>query len=141
MSAPARLIDLSIARTPEYAARSKRLGTDYYMSPEQADPDTHGTPASPPTSGGSARPCSTRSPAIAPSTRASSDAPELPGRFPQLVDAPYDLPDQVPDAVREVIGAALDRDPDKRPLPSEIVDALSRCSPACRRPADFKVRG
>ena len=44
MSAPARLIDLSIARTPEHAARSKRLGTDYYMSPEQADPDTHGHP-------------------------------------------------------------------------------------------------
>ena len=44
MGAPARLIDLSIARSRQRAKGSRRLGTDYYMSPEQADPETHGGP-------------------------------------------------------------------------------------------------
>jgi len=43
MSGPPRLIDLSIARSVEQAARSgKGVGTDNYMSPEQCDPDRFG---------------------------------------------------------------------------------------------------
>jgi serine/threonine protein kinase len=43
MSGPPRLIDLSIARSVEQAARSGRgVGTDNYMSPEQCDPDRFG---------------------------------------------------------------------------------------------------
>lgn len=142
MSAPARLIDLSIARTPESAARSKRLGTDYYMSPEQADPDTHGHPGHAADVWGLG---ATLFHAVAGHRafdKGSVDAPDLPGRFPQLVEAPYDLPDRVPGPVREVIGAALDRDPDNRPLPSEIVDALEPVLGGLPAPRlTFKVRG
>lgn len=48
MGAPARLIDLSIARTPEdLAGRDHAIGTDAYMAPEQCDPAGRGpiTPA------------------------------------------------------------------------------------------------
>jgi serine/threonine protein kinase len=48
MSGPPRLIDLSIARSVEQAARrGKGVGTDNYMSPEQCDPDRFG-PVGPP---------------------------------------------------------------------------------------------
>jgi eukaryotic-like serine/threonine-protein kinase len=43
MGAPARLIDLSIARPLEELARTRhRVGTDAYMAPEQCDPDGRG---------------------------------------------------------------------------------------------------
>ncbi len=42
MGAPARLIDLSVARPVADAARTHRIGTDAYMSPEQWDPDRYG---------------------------------------------------------------------------------------------------
>ena len=101
MSAPARLIDLSIARTPEYAARSKRLGTDYYMSPEQADPDTHGHPGFAGRRLGPGRHPLPRGRRLSRLRQGRpATPPDLPGRFPQLVDAPYDLPDRVPDAGR-----------------------------------------
>ena len=45
-------------------------------------------------------------------------------RFPQLVEDPQPLPDDVPAPVVEVIRAALDRNPGHRPLPSELADAL-----------------
>ena len=45
MGAPARLIDLSVARTVEAAeALTYPIGTDAYMSPEQCDPPSTGTP-------------------------------------------------------------------------------------------------
>lgn len=143
MSAPARLIDLSIARTPEHAARGKRLGTDYYMSPEQADPDTHGHPGYPSDVWGLG---ATLFHAVA-GHRAfdkgvNNGAADLPSRFPQLVDPPYDLPDRVPTAVRQVVYGALSLDPEKRPTPSEIVDALEPVLGGLPAPKlTFKVRG
>lgn len=142
MSAPARLIDLSIARTPEYAARSKRLGTDYYMSPEQADPDTHGHPGFASDVWGLGATLFHAVAGYRAFDKGSPDAAELPGRFPQLVDEPYDLPDQVPGPVVEVIRASLDRDPDQRPLPAQIVDALEPVLGGLPAPKlTFKVRG
>ncbi len=124
MSAPARLIDLSIARTPEHASRSKLLGTDRYMSPEQADPKTHGYPGYPSDVWGLGATLFHAVAGYCAFDSGSSDAAELPVRFPQLVDEPHDLPDRVPGVVREVLRASLDRDPQKRPTPSEIVDTL-----------------
>lgn len=124
MSAPARLIDLSIARTPEYASRSKLLGTDLYMSPEQADPDTHGHPGYASDVWGLGATLFHAVAGYSAFDAGSSDAPDLAGRFPQLLDGPHDLPDRVPGPVREVLRASLDFEPDKRPLPSEIVDTL-----------------
>ena len=124
MSAPARLIDLSIARTPERASRSRMLGTDLYMSPEQADPDNLGSPGYAADVWGLGATLFHAVAGYSAFDAGSTDAPDLPGRFPQLVNVPCDLPDRVPAAVREVLRVSLDHDPDKRPLPSEIVDAL-----------------
>jgi serine/threonine protein kinase len=142
MAAPARLIDLSIARTPEHAARGKQLGTDYYMSPEQADPETHGLPTYASDVWGLG---ATLFHAVA-GYRAfdpgSADAEELSSRYPQLVDDPYDLPDQVPGTVRAVIAASLDKDPAKRPEAAEIVDVLEPVLAGLPAPKlTFKVRG
>ncbi len=141
MAAPARLIDLSIARSTEAARRSKRLGTDYYMSPEQADPDTFGPPGHPADVWGLG---TTLFHAVA-GYRAfdpgTVDADDLSGRFPQLVDAPYDLPDQTPSTVREVISACLSPDPAKRPEPADLVDAFEPVLAGLPAPSlSFKVR-
>jgi serine/threonine-protein kinase len=142
MAAPARLIDLSIARTPELAARGKQLGTDYYMSPEQADPTTHGAPTFASDVWGLGATLFHAVAGYRAFDTGSEDAEELAGRYPQLVDEPYDLPDQVPGPVREVIAASLQQDPAKRPLPSEIVDAFEPVLAGLPAPKlTFKVRG
>ena len=142
MAAPARLIDLSIARPSADAARSKQLGTDYYMSPEQADPGTFGPPTFASDVWGLGATLFHAVAGYRAFDKGSEDAEELAGRFRQLVDEPYELPDDVPGAVREVIAATLSKDPAKRPLPSEIVDAFEPV--LARLPAPkltFKVRG
>jgi serine/threonine-protein kinase len=70
------------------------------------------------------------------------DAERLADRFPQLVEEPYELPDRVPDEVAKVVYAALERDPDDRPLPHEVANALEPV--LARQPRGrltFKVRG
>ena len=77
MGAPARLIDLSVARPEEDARRLRHpIGTDAYMSPEQCDPGAaHQVVGpcrpTPPTCGAWVRRSSTRSPAGAPSSTAT----------------------------------------------------------------------
>lgn len=141
MAAPARLIDLSIARSTEEAARTARLGTDYYMAPEQADPDTFGDASYAADVWGLG---TTLFHAVA-GYRAFDKGPRegrLEERYPQLVDAPYDLPDGVPPTVRELLGAMLDRDAGNRPLPHEVVDALEPVLAGLPAPRlTFKVRG
>ncbi|HEX6149606.1 serine/threonine-protein kinase [Nocardioides sp.] len=142
MAAPARLIDLSIARPSADAARSRQLGTDYYMSPEQADPDTFGPPGFPSDVWGLGATLFHAVAGYRAFDKGSEDAEELAGRFPQVVDEPYDLPDDVPGPVREVIAACLDKDPAKRPLPSDVVDAFEPVLAGLPAPKlTFKVRG
>lgn len=110
MAAPARVIDLSVARTVERAARADRIGTDAYMSPEQWDPERFGAP----------------SPA--------SDIWGLGATLFEAVaghrayDEPDDelapLPDRVPAEVAKVIHACLELDPASRPAPHEVAEAL-----------------
>ncbi len=141
MAAPARLIDLSIARTPAEARHSARLGTDYYMSPEQADPDRFGPPGFAADVWGLG---TTLFHAVA-GHRAFAEGPregDLPDRYPQLVDEPYDLPDHVPGVVREALRAMLAKDPAKRPEPAEVVDAFEPVLAGLPAPRlTFKVRG
>jgi serine/threonine protein kinase len=143
MGAPARLIDLSVARPVEDAGRTVRIGTDAYMSPEQCDPDRRGapTPASDVWGLGA-----TLFEAVA-GYRAFDDgdpeADDLAAQFPQLVDEPYELPDRVPAEVAKVLGATLDADPGNRPLPREVAEALEPVldrQPAIRL-GGFKVTG
>jgi serine/threonine-protein kinase len=142
MAAPARLIDLSIARPSKEAARSKQLGTDYYMSPEQADPDSFGPPTFASDVWGLGATLFHAVAGYRAFDKGSEDAEELGGRLRQLVDEPYDLPDDVPGPVSEVIAATLSKDPAKRPLPSEVVDAFEPVLAGLPAPKlTFKVRG
>jgi serine/threonine-protein kinase len=141
MGSPARLIDLSIARSRQRAKGSRRIGTDYYMSPEQADPDTHGGPGHEADVWGLG---ATLFHAVAGHRafdKGDADAERLADRFPQLVREPHPLPDDVPDVVARVVMAALDKRPSARPLPAELADALEPAVAGLPAPRlTFKVR-
>lgn len=125
MGAPARLIDLSVARRVEDAARLTHvIGTDRYLAPEQADPVHLGGPGPAADVWGLA---ATMFEAVAGHRpfRDGDPAADDPGaRHPQLVEEPRRLPDDVPGAVRELLLAGLSRDPACRPEPREVSEAL-----------------
>jgi eukaryotic-like serine/threonine-protein kinase len=124
MGVPPRLIDLSIARTLDRAAKTVGpIGTDPYMAPEQCgDPSAVG-PIGPATDAWGLG--ATLFHAVA------GEKPFPPGsgqggreRFPQLGESPLPLPDGVPAALRELIDELLDRDPARRPSCGEVVERL-----------------
>lgn len=126
MGAPARLIDLSVARSIEDAARLQHvIGTDRYLAPEQADPGgSLGVPGPASDVWGLA---STLFEAVAGyrpfrDGDLSSDVAAV--RHPQLVDPPAALPADTPAAVRSLLLDCLSRDPADRPLPHEVSEAL-----------------
>ena len=125
MGAPARLIDLSVARPVEDAQRLRHvIGTDAYMAPEQCDPGTVAPGCASDVWGLGA----SLFQAVA-GFRAFEDpqprAESLHERFPQLSAEPRALPPGVPHEVEVVMGAMLHHTPEKRPAPSEIVEALA----------------
>ena len=149
MGAPARLIDLSVARTEEDARRLRYpIGTDAYMSPEQCDPGAsheHGGPV-PSFASDVWGLGATLFHAVAgrrPFEHGDPDARDVRLRFPQLVAAPAALPDDVPPAVADVIAACLRVDPDARPLPHVVAEALEPVLAGLPRGslAGFRIRG
>lgn len=128
MGVPPRLIDLSIARELERAARSRGpLGTDAYMAPEQcgAGPE-HGEMAPPADVWGLG---STIRHALAgerpyPGPDGARDSSDPPVRFPQLMNEPRPLPGFVPRALVELLDETQRRDPGARPTASEFADRL-----------------
>jgi len=143
MGAPARLIDLSVARTVEAAAElTSPIGTDAYMAPEQTEPPHTGRPGPASDVWGLA---ATLFEAVAgyPAFDAGdADSEDVAGRYPQLVDQPYELPERVPDEVVKAILAGLEKDPENRPVPHELAEALEPV--LARQPrarlAGFRVR-
>jgi serine/threonine protein kinase len=127
MGVPPRLIDLSIARDFERAARSRGpLGTDAYMAPEQTGAE--GVPEIGPAAdvwglGATLHHCVAGERPF-PRARGArqSDDPKI--RFPQLHADPPPLPDHVPAAFAELVDAALDRDAAARPTAQEIAERL-----------------
>ena len=115
MGAPARLIDLSIARPEAEAARTRLVGTDAYMAPEQADPERYGAPGPASDVWGL---CATVFEAVA------GYRPFDGAGHPQLDEDPYELPDRTPREVADVLLADLDRTPAHRPAPREVAEAL-----------------
>ncbi|WP_243060738.1 serine/threonine-protein kinase [Nocardioides sp. SR21] len=109
MGAPARLIDLSVARPVEDAARSVRIGTDAYMAPEQWDPERYGAPGPASDVWGLG------------ATLFEAIAGE---RAYETVTEQRDLPDRTPAEVTKVVYAALELDPANRPLPHEVAEAI-----------------
>lgn len=122
MGVPPRLIDLSVARTLERAAKTEGpIGTDPYMPPEQCE-SGHGAIGPAADSWGLG---ATLFHAVA------GEKPFLAGRghdgierFPQLSEPPGELPAQVPDALKGLIGELLDPDPSLRPSCGEVVHRL-----------------
>jgi serine/threonine protein kinase len=146
MGAPARLIDLSVARLEKDARRLRHpIGTDAYMAPEQCDPTgpSTGVPSFASDVWGLG---ATLYHAVAgqrPFTSGDPDADDVRHRFPQLATAAAPLPDDVPPVVAEVIGACLRPDPDERPLPHEVAEALEPVLAGLPRGslAGFRIRG
>ena len=120
MSAPPRLIDLSVACSASQALTlTTAIGTDAYMAPEQADP-TGGTPIGAPADvwGLGATLYESIAGAL-PYPRPSDD-----DRHPQVHVQPAPLPDDVPPGVAAPIMACLERDPAARPTPKELARLL-----------------
>ncbi|MET0306949.1 MAG: serine/threonine-protein kinase [Solirubrobacterales bacterium] len=124
MGVPPRLIDLSIARTLERAARtSGPLGTDPYMAPEQCVEDAErGQIGSSADAWGLGATLFHAASGEKPFPRGSGD--DGPERFPQLVERPRELPAQLPIALRQLILELLDPDPARRPSCGEVVGRL-----------------
>ena len=143
MGVPPRIIDLSIARTVERAARTHGiLGTDPYMAPEQCGtPEWDGRIGPPADVFGLAATLWRAATGAGPFPRERggrrSEEPEL--RFPQLVAAPPEPPRDMPPALAELLLAGLARDPADRPTARELargfeplVAALPRTAPRGR---------
>ncbi|MGZ8736974.1 MAG: serine/threonine-protein kinase [Nocardioides sp.] len=139
MGAPARLIDLSVARTVEEAAAlGYPVGTDAYMAPEQCDPPASGTPGPASDVWGLGATLFEAIAGYRPFDDVDVDAAQVADRFPQLRDLAYDLPDKVPADVAKVVLACLEPAPEDRPLPHELAEGLQ---PALARAPKGRLAG
>jgi serine/threonine protein kinase len=124
MGVPPRIIDLSIARTVERAARTRGfLGTDPYMAPEQCGtPEWEGRLGPAADVFGLAATLWRAAAGVGPFPRergaSKSEDPAL--RFPQLVAPPPTPPRDMPPALASLLLAGLARDPADRPSAREF---------------------
>ena len=139
MGAPARLIDLSVARPVEDAeALTYAIGTDEYMAPEQCDPPRSGKPSFAADVWGLGATLFHAIAGYRPFPEGDAHSDDVRRRFPQLVDLAYSLPDKVPDDVAKVVLSTLEPDPADRPLPHEIAEGLQ---PALERAPKGRLAG
>ena len=126
MGAPARLIDLSVARSEQAAAElTYPIGTDDYMAPEQADPQNSGTPGFASDMWGlGATMFHAAAGYRAFDVGSGDDDAPVEQRFRQLVDDPYDFPETVDPVVAKLILPCLEQNPANRPTPREFAEAL-----------------
>ncbi|HEX8083992.1 MAG TPA: serine/threonine-protein kinase [Solirubrobacteraceae bacterium] len=145
MGVPPRLIDLSVARTFERASELRRpVGTDAYMSPEQADPSAFP---------GAVGPASdvfglaaTLFHAVAgvvpfPREKGARESGDLNRRFPQLHAWPGDLPARTPPPLAEAIYAGLAKSPEERPTAAEMASAIEPVLASLPRKLTLTKRG
>jgi eukaryotic-like serine/threonine-protein kinase len=128
MGIPPRLIDLSIARTLERAARIRNpVGTDAYMPPEQCDPASHPGEIGPPSDvwglGATLHHALSGSVPF-PRSKGARDSDDPHVRFPQLVEDPRALPGRLPDGLEELVAGCLERRPEDRISAAKLVDGL-----------------
>lgn len=125
MGAPARLIDLSVARTIDRAeALTTAIGTDAYMAPEQCQPPETGTPGYAADVWGLAATLFHAVAGYRPFDRGNPESDVSSERFPQLTVAPHELPGGVPDEVAKAITEGMAFRPEDRPSPREFAEAL-----------------
>jgi serine/threonine protein kinase len=125
MSAPPRLIDLSVAtRIERVATLVSQTGTDAYMSPEQCNPERFaaiGPPSDVWGLGVTMFEALTRSLPFPPG---DPDALLLTERYPQLVAEPDPLSADVPAPLIDTIRTCLERRPEDRPTARELAETL-----------------
>ena len=133
MGVPPRLIDLSIARTVERAARSRGpLGTDAYMAPEQCGAD--GTMGPPSDVWGLAATLWHAATGAVPFPKTPEE------RFPQRSSPPPE-PRGMPRELGEPLLAALDPDAARRPAAADLAAALEPLVAALPRRIRLGKRG
>lgn len=121
MGAPPRLIDLSVARSfVEAAGLDYPVGTDAYMAPEQVEPKLVG-PVGPKsdTWGWGVTMFEAISGSL-PFPKIDDDE----AAFPQLYLEPRPFDVDVPNALADIVMAAMERRPENRPTPADIAAAL-----------------
>jgi serine/threonine protein kinase len=141
MGAPARLIDLSVARTTEESLHlTSAVGTDSYMSPEQALAGK-GAPIGPAADVWGIGVTLYRAAAgERPFEKGDPDAAEPKLRWPQIDTAPRPLPEKVPPAIAEPIMSSLAYEPADRPEPAELADTLEPLLDALPKPWVSKLK-
>jgi eukaryotic-like serine/threonine-protein kinase len=128
MGVPPRLIDMSVARSFERAARTTGpIGTDAYMAPEQCgDEEVSGRMGAPSDVwglGATLYHCiAGRVPFPRPRKLRDDDDPAV--RFPQLTGEPDPLPDRIPSGLADLIRSTLSHDPAERPTAGEVAERL-----------------
>jgi eukaryotic-like serine/threonine-protein kinase len=135
MGTSPRLIDLSIARSFEDAARLRvAIGTDGYMAPEQCDPTSSASRVGPATDvwglGATLYHACLGTPPFRGSRTANGADPTV--RFPQLVNDPPRLPKHVPEPLAKIIRQMMSRNPAERPSLRDVVASLSPLVPERR---------
>ena len=126
LGAPARLIDLSIARTlDDLRTVTHRIGTDAYMAPEQCDPEHLGPMTSAADVWGMGATLFHAAAGRRPFPKGSRDGSRE-ERFPQLREEPEPLPTTVEPEVGDLILACLAFEPDERPAAAEAAEQLER---------------
>ena len=142
MGVPPRLIDLSVARSFERAARMRGpIGTDPYMAPEQCRPRGDVGPAADVWGLGATAWWALLGGAPFPRARDARDSDDPDVRFPQLHADPRPLPGSVPAGVRDVLTRMLAKDPADRPTAAQIVEDLEPVVDALPRKLTLAKRG
>jgi eukaryotic-like serine/threonine-protein kinase len=141
MGAPARLIDLSVARTLEDAPSVRSaVGTDAYMAPEQCLPREHGPIGPAADSFGIGVTLYRAASGERPFPRAADDPASPEERWPQLVHEPAPLDAPIPDVVRDLIMSCLAFDPSARPTPAALAAELEPVFDALPGPRISKLK-
>ena len=125
MGIPPRVIDLSLARTSERAARLRGyVGTNAYAAPEQCAPNGDVGPAADVWGLGATLYHAVAGRRPFPRPESTEDVADLETRFPQLVQDVRPWPKRVPPALAEAILSCLRKRPEERPSASDLALAL-----------------
>jgi eukaryotic-like serine/threonine-protein kinase len=125
MGIPPRVIDLSLARTVERAARlGSYVGTNAYAAPEQCVPTGEVSPAADVWGLGATLYHAVAGRRPFPRPVAGHDDGDPEQRFPQLVEEVRPWPVRVSPALADAILSCLRKRPEERPSASELAQAL-----------------